>query len=52
MKDTVWLTCDECKEIFEVKYGIAVSMWECQEEAGDPILCHVCMPQDPYEEEL
>ena len=50
MKETVWLTCDECSALFEVELGIAIALWAFEEE-GDPICCEGCCPSDPYAED-
>ena len=51
MCDNISLRCDECKELFEVEMGIGMSMLAFNEESGDPILCGVCFPEEPYSEE-
>lgn len=47
MQNTVWRTCDECGNCFEVREDIANEMdaWAAQ---GEPYVCGDCMPDDPY----
>ena len=41
-EQTIWLTCSECKDDFEVKASIAEAMLMWQDEAGDPLVCASC----------
>ncbi len=46
------LVCDECSQPFECPIDQAFADLAFKEDQGVPICCPVCMPQDPYEDDV
>ncbi|MDE0398896.1 MAG: hypothetical protein OXL96_13960 [Candidatus Poribacteria bacterium] len=48
----IYLTCDECLEVFGVEISIALADLALKEDQGIPIVCQFCrFPQTPYEDD-
>ena len=48
----VSLVCDECGQLFECPMDQALADLAFKEDQGVPIVCAVCQPQTPYEEDV
>ena len=48
----ITLDCDECRQAFEVRMDIGLNMLANQENDNIPVVCPVCYPEEPYEEEV
>ncbi|MDE0088815.1 MAG: hypothetical protein OXU23_24055 [Candidatus Poribacteria bacterium] len=44
--ENIWIPCEACFDVFEVRRDIAYEMWREQDEMGIPVTCPICLYSD------